>query len=206
MNTKNMITFNKWALEGKDIKMQEGHKNSVDAMVEIIKNKTNILNKPFKFLDLGCGNGWVVRKFSNHSLCKLAVGVDESENMIKKAISYGKDEKYIRADIENWVIKTKFDIVFSMETFYYFSNPDKVIKNIFYNLLKNNGIIIIGIDHYFENKQSLNWDKQYNLNTNTFSISDWKKKFKSFRFKKLELINFGKEDDWEGTLIIYARK
>ena len=32
--------------------------------------------------------------------------------------------------------------------------------------------MIIGIDHYLENSPSLNWDKEYNISTNTFKIED----------------------------------
>ena len=38
--------------------------------------------------------------------------------------------------------------------------------------LKHNGIFILGIDHYLENTESLNWDKEFNLSLNTLSIND----------------------------------
>jgi 2-polyprenyl-3-methyl-5-hydroxy-6-metoxy-1,4-benzoquinol methylase len=60
----NIDTFNDWAVKGKDVDMQKGHVNAVDQMLDLIDNKTKVLKRPFKFLDIGCGNGWVVRKVS----------------------------------------------------------------------------------------------------------------------------------------------
>ena len=202
----NIITFNHWALKDKDIAMQKGHEKSVKKMMEIINNKTNIMNRPFAFVDLGCGNGWVCREISKNNYCELVVGVDGSQHMIEKAKKFETRKNiYIQTDIESWKPNYKFDIVFSMETFYYFTNPSKIIK-IFHDSLNDKGIIIIGIDHYLENKQSLNWEKEYNLSTTTLSINKWKSIFKSCGFNNVEIDNFGKTDKWEGTLIIFAQK
>ena len=101
-----------------DEKMQKNHTASVNKMIDIIKNETNKLNKPFKFLDLGCGNGWVVRKMSQHNNCKYSIGIDGSHNMIKKAKSYNIGD-FEETTIESYYYKSKFDIIFSMETLYY---------------------------------------------------------------------------------------
>ena len=94
ISNKNIETFNKWALLGKDKNMQDGHLKSVNEMMKIV-NKSHIMSNAFNFVDLGCGNGWVVRKFSKKNLCKLAVGVDGSSNMINKAKLFSDKEIYI---------------------------------------------------------------------------------------------------------------
>ena len=206
MENKNIKLFNEWAISGKDVSMEKGHTPSVNYMIEIIKNKPIINQRDFKFLDLGCGNGWVVRKLAKHKLCNLAVGVDGARNMINNAISYSKNEIYINANIENWEYPKKFDIIFSMETFYYIKNVTGMLKNIYNNLLNENGSIIIGIDHYYENKPSLSWDKDYDLNLLTLTVNQWKKMFEKNQFKNIEIDFFGKKDNWNGTLILYAEK
>ena len=206
MENKNIKLFNEWAISGKDVSMEKGHTPSVNYMIEIIKNKPIINQRDFKFLDLGCGNGWVVRKLAKHKLCNLAVGVDGARNMINNAISYSKNEIYINANIENWEYPKKFDIIFSMETFYYIKNVSRMLKNIYNNLLNENGSIIIGIDHYYENKPSLSWDKDYDLNLLTLTVNQWKKMFEKNQFKNIEIDFFGKKDNWNGTLILYAEK
>ena len=206
MKKKNIELFNQWAVSGKDVSMEKGHTPSVNRMIEIIQNKSILNKNNFNFLDLGCGNGWVVRKIAKNKLCRQAVGVDGAKNMIDNANNLSTNEIYINANIEDWRYTEKFDIIFSMETFYYVKNISAMLKNIHKNLLNDNGSIIIGIDHYFENKASLNWDKEYNLDLLTLSVDEWKKRFKNNQFKNIEISFFGKKDDWNGTLILYAEK
>ena len=116
-----------------------------------------------------------------------------------------KKGNYINTDIEHWSFNKTYDIIFSMETFYYFSNLDSIINKI-YNNLNKNGMIIVGIDHYLENKPSLSWDKEFNLSLNTLSIQEWVSKFKINGFKNVQCIVHDKKEDWNGTLILYAKK
>ena len=206
MKNKNIELFNQWAVSGKDVSMEKGHTPSVNKMIEIIQSKSMLNNNNFNFLDLGCGNGWVVRKIAKNKFCKLAVGVDGAKNMIDNANNISTNEVYINANIEDWRYNEKFDVIFSMETFYYVKNISAMLKNIYKNLLNYNGSIIIGIDHYFENKPSLNWDKEYNLDLLTLSVDEWKKIFKNNQFKNIEISFFGRKDGWNGTLILYAQK
>ena len=108
-------------------------------------------------------------------------------------------------DINDFVLENKFDLVFSMEVLYYLDDPSTVIKNI-YDMLNPDGRFIIGIDHYFENKPSLSWGEDYNLDLLTLSINEWKKIFKNSEFKNIEIDFYGMKDDWNGTLILYAEK
>jgi len=206
MKNKNIDLFDNWAVKGKDVSMEKGHTPSVNRMLEII-NKYHQLNKNnFNFLDLGCGNGWVVRKFLEQYSCNFAVGVDGSKNMIENAKKHSGKGIYINENIDIFQYEQKFDIIFSMETFYYLKNINALLKNIYNNLLNDNGSIIIGIDHYFENKPSLNWDKEYNLEITTHSVNGWKRLFENNQFKNIEIECFGKKDEWNGTLILYAQK
>ena len=67
---KNINIFNLWAKDGRDEKMEKNHTDSVNRMIDIINDETSKLDQPFKFLDLGCGNGWVVRMMGQHNNCK----------------------------------------------------------------------------------------------------------------------------------------
>ena len=81
----NIKTFNTWAIKGKDEGMERGHAPAVEKMFELIHHNTPVIDSTFKVLDLGCGNGWVVRKISQHPKCEIAMGVDGAKNMIEKA-------------------------------------------------------------------------------------------------------------------------
>ena len=53
--------FGEWAEKGRDIGMAKGHAVSVSEMLSFVIKERKELDKKFSFLDLGCGNGWVVR-------------------------------------------------------------------------------------------------------------------------------------------------
>ena len=72
--------FDKWAKTGRAEEMEKGHGTSVNKFLDKL-----VFDKPFTFLDIGCGNGWVVRKISQLSNCRKAIGIDKSRIMIKKA-------------------------------------------------------------------------------------------------------------------------
>ena len=197
----NIKTFNNWAVNDKDIAMQKGHLKAVNYMLELISKKTDILNRPFSFLDVGCGNGWVVREISKFKNCTLAEGVDGAPEMINKAKYQDGENNYYVEDIEKWVPTKTYDIIFSMEVFYYFKQPEKIINNLV-QYLNDNGTLIIGIDHYAENIPSLNWDKEYNISTNTFSIDEWKTFLINTNLKDILTVQYGAVKDWQGTLIL----
>ena len=128
-------TFDQWALCGRSELMEKEHGKNVLKFLASIS-----FDKPFSFLDVGCGNGWVVRKIAQLENCKKAVGIDKSKNMIKNAKSkiISSKENYIHADIEDWRYTGKFDFIFSMEVIYYSESIQKALSKI-YSLLKNNG-------------------------------------------------------------------
>ena len=202
----NINIFDDWASKNKDIGMEKGHIPAVNKMLSIINERTTILSRKFNFLDLGCGNGWVVRKFSNNKLCNLAVGVDGAYNMIKKARTKDKKGIYFQSEIENWNYTERFNIIFSMETFYYFNDVDGILDKVYNDLLGIDSFFIFGIDHYFENKPSLSWEKEIGIKPCTRTINSWVKKVKQVGFKKIEYLQYGAKNNWSGTLIISAKK
>ena len=105
--------FGEWAEKGKDIGMEKGHSAAVDEMVTFALKERKKIGKNFSFLDLGCGNGWVVRNVSNDSLCNRAVGIDGAKQMIANAKSRGGVAEYIFANI---IYHYNFFIIRSEET------------------------------------------------------------------------------------------
>jgi len=200
---KNIMTFDEWAIMNKDEGMEKGHHASVEHMFQMIIKK---YSKKYSVIDFGCGNGWVVRKFKEHSLCRSAHGLDGAKSMINKAIKADPQGIYFNEDINTWTPKQKYDIVFSMETLYYFKSPGKIINKIHDDVLNNKGAIIIGIDHYSENETSLDWGEKFNLDITTLTINNWLSLFESAGFKKIAHKQVEAKENWLGTLIIQAQK
>ena len=59
--------FDEWAQIGKDEGMEKGHAAAVNEMLTIALSEVAALGKVFTAVDAGCGNGWVVKKFSNNN-------------------------------------------------------------------------------------------------------------------------------------------
>ena len=96
--------FDVWANTGRSEDMEKGHGTTVNQFLDKLSLKKN-----FRFLDIGCGNGWVVRKISQKPSCIKAVGIDKSKMMIKNAKSkiLSEKENYFVTDLETWHYKRK---------------------------------------------------------------------------------------------------
>ena len=197
--------FNNWVELGKDDGMEKNHTPSVNFMIDLIPE--HIINNNFSCLDIGCGNGWLVKKISNLKNCVRSVGIDGSKKMIEKAKSNDFKSEYLELDFNNiQSFNEKFDIILSMEVIYYLKSPDKLINHVFNNLLNPGGMFIMGLDYYSENKLALSWPKDLNVDMFNGSISDWYTMFESTGFIDISTHQVCAQKDWAGTLVINGTK
>jgi SAM-dependent methyltransferase len=199
--------FDNWAKSGRSEQMEIGHGTSVDKLLDKIT-----FEKPFTFLDIGCGNGWVVRKIAEKSNCKKAVGIDKSKIMIQKAKTkkITNKEHYFQTELESWVYKDKFDVIFSMESLYYSVPMEHALKNVF-RLLKRNGVFYCGTDFYKDNKLTTRWIKDMNVPMDLRSEKEWKKMFRDvgFETKAKHILDPKNKAKWKqeyGTLFVIGKK
>ncbi len=200
-------TFDEWAKIGRSELMEKEHSKTVLKLLNSIR-----FEKPFSFLDVGCGNGWVVRKISQIQNCKKAVGIDKSQNMITKAKSKKKSSKenYLRTDILSWKFNGKFDYIFSMESLYYSKPMESALKKI-YKLLKPGGQFFCGTDFYSDNKATIQWSKMLDISLDLRSKKQWKKMFEEIGFetKTRQVRDNSNRKKWKrefGTLFIIGKK
>ena len=199
--------FNKWAKNGKSECMEAEHSKTVIKFLQNIK-----LTEHFTFLDIGCGNGWLLREISKSINCKNSIGIDNSSQMIENASNKKKSKKenYIVGDILTYDFKMRFDYIFSMESLYYIVPMEKIL-HVIYKLLKPNGVFFCGTDFYSENCESTNWPIKMNLNMDLRSKSEWCKMFQNIGFKT-QIKQVTDETDlnkWRreiGTLFIIGKK
>jgi len=198
--------FGKWAEEGKDRGMEKSHAIPVEEMINFaLKERLNI-NKNFSFLDLGCGNGWVVRNVAKNELCTKAVGIDGARQMINNAESRGEGTKYILADIDSFNSPEKYDVIHSMEVLYYLVNPSEVIRKISNSWLNKNGRLIVGIDHYYENTSSHSWQEKVGTRMLMLREMEWIQFFEDAGLSEVESWHSNKHTDWAGTLVLTGKK
>ena len=200
-------TFDKWAQNGRAELMEIEHGKNVRKFLQTIS-----FDKAFTFLDVGCGNGWVVRKIAEQSNCNKAIGIDKSKKMVIQAKKKKNNfkENYIYTDIESWKYKGKFDFIFSMESLYYADSIEKALEKI-YKLLKPGGKFFCGTDFYTDNKTTARWAKIMKIQMHLHSKKEWRKLFEDtgFRVKTKHIKDFQNKKKWKrdfGTLFITGIK
>ena len=202
METRRAVdVFDHWAQIGKDEGMERGHAPSVEYMIGQMLNEQTT---QFSVLDVGCGNGWVVRKFSHHPLCVEAHGVDGALSMVQKAQSIDSTCTYHHGLIPQWHPPREFTMIHSMEFLYYLHEPLEFLKILHNEWLAPSGKVIFGLDHYTENESSLEWPASLQVHMTCWSISEWASAFESAGFRKVSTIQIGQKEGWEGTLVIQA--
>ena len=195
--------FSQWALNGKDEGMEKNHSNAVNVMLdELVGYQTS----PFSIIDAGCGNGWVIREIINHPLCRTAIGVDGSKEMIDKARSLDSHGTYFYSDLMDWSPKEKVNFVHSMEVLYYFREPEKLIMHILEHWLMEEGTFIIGMDHYKENLNSHSWPTDLNTYMNLMSIKEWIRLFEDCGVSQIVSFQTNESHNFPGTLVLKGKK
>jgi trans-aconitate methyltransferase len=195
--------FSEWAEIGKDEGMAKGHLSAVTQMLE----RALPTEESFSFLDAGCGNGWVVRLVSEIERCTHASGVDGSERMIEKARATDPGGSYFCSDLLEWVPSSAFDVVHSMEVFYYFEKPLDLLSHIHDSWLAPGGLLVMGADFYIENTVSHDWPEKTQINTMTLlSEGEWIALFEKAGFTKIKSRRIDPKEGWTGTLCVTGRK
>ena len=199
--------FDVWAKTGRSEEMEKGHGTTVNQFLDKLSMK-----EKFRFLDIGCGNGWVVRKMSQKPSCVKAIGIDKSKMMIKNAKSktHSEKESYFVTELETWNTKEKFDIIFSMESLYYSVPMESALEKIF-KLLKKGGIFYCGTDFYSDNHLTTRWVKDMNVPMDLRSEKEWKKMFRDVGFitRSKHVTDPKNKSKWKrefGTLFVIGRK
>ncbi len=92
-------------------------------------------------LDLGCGDGFLTKELARMVPHGRVMGIDASENMIKKARELlGDNLSFAQMNINNLGFKDEFDLIFSNATLHWIKNHESLLSNC-YRALKHGGII-----------------------------------------------------------------
>ncbi|MGL5692713.1 MAG: class I SAM-dependent methyltransferase [Peptostreptococcaceae bacterium] len=112
-----------------------------------------------RVLDIGCGFGWHCR-YASEQGAKSIVGIDISQRMIDKAISYTNEKniEYKCIAMEDCDFNdNSFDIVISSLAFHYVKDFDSLCKKI-NNCLSDNGNFTFSVEHpIFTSNEKQDW-------------------------------------------------
>jgi ubiquinone/menaquinone biosynthesis C-methylase UbiE len=113
------------------------------------KNTARILNlkNDDKYLEIGFGSGLFIKKYVRH--VSHIDGLDYSEDMVKLASSINKDlidsgkAEFITGDASALPWKdAEFSVVVGIETFFFWSEPEASLKEIFRVLIPGGRLVI----------------------------------------------------------------
>lgn len=195
--------FSEWARLNRDEGMERGHSPSVDAIISAVLGR---LPSEFTAIDLGCGNGWAVRRLKMMPSCIFSSGVDGSEAMVSKARSIDQEGEYFHGMIPEWSPNNPVNLVLSMEFLYYLEDPISFFKTLYGEWLLPGGSVAVGVDHYLENESSLDWSESLGVHMTTLSAAEWEEGLRMAGFQKVESFFTGAKEGWNGTLVLIGTK
>ena len=195
--------FSAWAAAGLDGEMARVHAPAVREMVQAAMSALAGTGD-VRAIDVGCGNGWVVRMLRKHPVCRAASGVDGSAEMIAKARSLDPEGDYVLADIVKWTPAARVNLVHAMEVIYYLDDPIAFLRRVRCEWLEPGGVVILGVDHYAENEASLAWPESLGVRMTTLSEADWHAGLCAAGFSDVRVWRAG-SNGGAGTLAMLAR-
>src|SRR6202522_1738201 len=181
--------FNRWAAAGEGPKMEQHH---LDITAKTIRRMS--LRPGERVLDLGCGSGWATRL-----LARLVgegpdgfgqvVGIDVSDEMIREARAASKDFDnvlYVWGSAQQipWE-ENYFDKVLSVESFYYYSDQDRALDELF-RVMAPQGRLFILINLYQDNPYSLQWVPKLKVPVHVRSAAEYVELLKAHAFQNVE--------------------
>lgn len=115
-----------------------------------------------KIADLGCGGGYNIRRMMEMSAKAKFIGLDISDESVKKAQKVNKSEigkrvKIIKGSAEKLPFKdNSIDLITAFETVFFWKNPKKAFREI-YRSLVNGGCFAV-INNYGD--PNVDWEKK----------------------------------------------
>lgn len=182
MNEKLREEFNQWVLDGRSSALESHHRGFVEDTIQ----RMNVQPSD-RILEVGCGEGWASRWLASLVPEGLVVGLDVSDEMVRKAraASTACDNLlFAWADVEAIPWQEKFfSHALCVETFYYFENAEKALLEI-YRVLSPGGSVWV-LNHLSkENEITLAWLPLLKLPVNLRSAEEYGKLFESCGFQE----------------------
>jgi SAM-dependent methyltransferase len=196
--------FSTWADDNRDEQMHMNHASAVETIVAppLAELAGRDGTAGFRFLDAGCGNGWLVRSMAAREGCAAAVGLDGSEAMVAKARALSSSApaaEFFHSPMEEWSPSMPFDFVFSMEVLYYQRDPTRLLSHM-RTWLKPNGVFAAGLDFFEEHEASHAWPVKTGLPMTLLSAKQWRSALQDAGFRDATV------ERVDNTLALHARR
>ncbi|MDD5543447.1 MAG: methyltransferase domain-containing protein [Acidobacteriia bacterium] len=172
--------FNEWAAQDRGEKMENHHSAIAEATFEQIP-----WSPCDQVLDLGCGSGWAARRMAQRVADGHVVGVDLAEGMIERARRHPPSDPRVEFRVANVEALPfgdgTFDKVFSCESFYYYPDLRRALKEV-WRVLKPGGEFFCLVNLYRENPYTLAWVDLLNVKVHCLGEAEYRKLFSGAGF------------------------
>ena len=167
--------FDAWAAEGRDRGMEDRHWHTA---------KHALARMPVEagdtILDLGCGSGYAGRALRDTRDAARVYGLDGSPAMAQNARSYTDDSRisYLVGDFDALPFADDaVDHVWSMEAFYYATDPEHTLDEIA-RVLRPGGTFYCAVNYYEENVHSHAWQERIDVEMTRWSAPEYRAAFR----------------------------
>lgn len=179
-NEKLRVEFNRWADAGRGEGMEEDHLPITLPALNLMQ-----LAPDDNILDVGCGAGWLARLLSERAPEGRVVGMDISDEMVRRARrNYVAFENTIfvigAADEIPWDANF-FTRAISVESAYYWPDPARGLREIF-RVLREGGSAWVLMNYYQDNPHCHQWAEQFAIPAQLLSAEQWASMFRDAGF------------------------
>jgi len=167
--------FDDWAKSGRDRGMEDRHWHTAKhalARMPVEAGET--------ILDLGCGSGYAGRALCDTYDAGRVYGLDGSPEMTRNAREYTDDDRvgYVDGDFSSLPFATdSIDHVWSMEAFYYATDPGETLEEIA-RILRPGGTFYCAVNYYEENVHSHAWQDNISIPMTRWNRSQYREAFR----------------------------
>jgi SAM-dependent methyltransferase len=156
--------FDRWAQDGTDRAMERGHGRFTDVALQAWR-----IGPDSRVLDVGCGNGWTVRRLMELGAGE-GVGVDISAEMVALAQPPGR---YLQATADDLPLPdAHFSHVISVEALYYCADPEAALRE-WARVAQPGARLMVLIDLYRENPCHQIWRPLFPFEVQIRGEAEW---------------------------------
>jgi ubiquinone/menaquinone biosynthesis C-methylase UbiE len=167
--------FDAWATDGRDRGMEDRHWHTAKHVLARMPVEAGDT-----VLDLGCGSGYAARALRDTKAAGRAYGLDGSPEMARNAASYTDDPKvgFLVGDFDALPFADdSVDHVFTMEAFYYASDPHHTLEEVA-RILRPGGTFSCAVNYYEENVHSHHWQENISVEMTRWSADEYRDAFR----------------------------